>query len=1327
MALPIHTGEGKPRNRRPTPLRLGSSSNRTVSPQLAVHPDPSVARSPHSPIFYSPTLEISPASAVSSASSSHFSQLPPSPPLAGGEWKRSPDFVQATAAYPTPPGSDSGRNRARSPGDDTRLDMSATVAPTASMPMPRQNSHSSSILLGEDLAHPKSPNKRRPSLILTSAETDEPQGLAIGIDMGDDTMPMPSPLMRRSFSAGSTSPINSPVSSYFSTSPANTPPLGSMPSPLLSADSPVFGGSVAMGRSESSSPRLPSIAGFANGLVRRASSSALKTDLPTAIKSPLLPPSPTLPGPPKSPILAAFSGLAPSRGGASFASAARDKEREKEKELRERELQKRKAGYHNRMFSWAARPDDPLVAKKAQAVKLSRVGKGQALPAAKRASWTRRLIILGTLAAISYLCFRPGGYLSRSKSTAPVLSAPPRYSSSKVPSAQHRNIGGNAPPAHQPAPVPPPPAQQQQKQPMPERREVEEKEHPHAAAFNARDARKPHNVFVAEPQVEFVDHHAEVPPITHSDAQERDTLVLYRILGNDLPPRHAPGQTLRNLRFLLEHESDFSILPPLGPHGVHHAHMYGSGSQAKLAHSQDSGLRVEKYYILNRIAEPEHLGAIIGLLRLYSVPDSHILTIPFDWNEYQRRDFRWDGGVDNAHGWDLGDGRPPHAKGSQWTKGDSHVQIPSDLAKLLEEADGDEARGESHESTIEKLRRSDMLGRLRALDFIYHEKNLYAMNNNGGRNFALQHGRSLPHARWILPLDGNSFFTPAAMFSIVRTLSIAGEGPAASRYLVIPMARLLDNDAVLANNSISMVPLGLEEGASAIVDAEILHRPAIAPETPEEPQIGFRYDSTESFQEAMRYGRRSKLELLWRLGAIPYARGLDKRTLPWEVIDRAHITIDSWGSIPGIEGAATRDSVIHAPHGEVDNWREPNPEHGPLAYVKGGWVYRLFSGSRNQEEHSPDAATLRNMNRIRGIVAFLEHLDEQVARGDHGCFGEENPFHCGFNADRLWNFDMFDIERLRQKYRLQRRDAVLKIEAFERQIQPTLHNFLHTLADPISFEDLHAQKAATATTLLALAGYLTGNATYSNTAASVISQRFIRRVPLYYRNLDASMQTNAVSLDEHVDDLSDMDPSVRGYAFPPFPREDSEIHTWSAELAAKVAMPGAPPLPFDPATFDPILFLDAVRILNHASGPQLETPAIVSYMAVLPLLNSHLSYLLFSEEAIEFSRHPPSALAGAHYDAKVAALAAFLDDAQLVGRVANRARLRLPHRYRAEGLLDPAREVRDIHYRLLHGLTNTRLRPYNMVADALEDDGVPSESYVALAHGNNTPFTVLGL
>ena len=49
--------------------------------------------------------------------------------------------------------------------------------------------------------------------------------------------------------------------------------------------------------------------------------------------------------------------------------------------------------------------------------------------------------------------------------------------------------------------------------------------------------------------------------------------ILYRILGNDLPPRYTPGQTLANLRFTLEHEEE---LPGL-----------------------------EKRWLLNRIVDPQ--------------------------------------------------------------------------------------------------------------------------------------------------------------------------------------------------------------------------------------------------------------------------------------------------------------------------------------------------------------------------------------------------------------------------------------------------------------------------------------------------------------------------------------------------------------------------------------------------------------------------------------------------------------------------------------------------------------------------------------------------
>ena len=38
------------------------------------------------------------------------------------------------------------------------------------------------------------------------------------------------------------------------------------------------------------------------------------------------------------------------------------------------------------------------------------------------------------------------------------------------------------------------------------------------------------------------------------------SLVLLRAIGNSLPPRHAPNQTIVNLQFVLEHEHDFQNL-----------------------------------------------------------------------------------------------------------------------------------------------------------------------------------------------------------------------------------------------------------------------------------------------------------------------------------------------------------------------------------------------------------------------------------------------------------------------------------------------------------------------------------------------------------------------------------------------------------------------------------------------------------------------------------------------------------------------------------------------------------------------------------------------
>ncbi len=113
-------------------------------------------------------------------------------------------------------------------------------------------------------------------------------------------------------------------------------------------------------------------------------------------------------------------------------------------------------------------------------------------------------------------------------------------------------------------------------------------------------------------------------------------------------------------------------------------------------------------------------------------------------------------------------------------------------------------------------------------------KNLYVMHNNGARNAALADGRG--RAKWVLPFDGNCFFTATAWSQLTAAVTTR---PWLS-YFIVPMARLFDN-ARLAD-------------------------PTFSPPANEEPQILFRRDAAESFNPAFPYGRRPKVELFWRLG-----------------------------------------------------------------------------------------------------------------------------------------------------------------------------------------------------------------------------------------------------------------------------------------------------------------------------------------------------------------------------------------------------------------------------------------------------------------------------
>ncbi|MGX5801744.1 alginate lyase family protein [Bradyrhizobium sp. Arg314] len=187
-----------------------------------------------------------------------------------------------------------------------------------------------------------------------------------------------------------------------------------------------------------------------------------------------------------------------------------------------------------------------------------------------------------------------------------------------------------------------------------------------------------------------------------------------------------------------------------------------------------------------------------------------------------------------------------------------------------------------------------------------HRKNLYVMNANTARNAALELARG--RAKWLMPWDGNCYLTQPA-FREIR--SAIGQNPY-FHYVVVPMARIVDNALVLDET----------------------FRPAAT----EEPQIIFRSDTAELFDEQYGYGRRPKIEMLWRLGVAG----------PWDRF---------------------RD----------DAWDFPRPRLAADAglFQNAGWVARLDSG-RAHLEIGRAGFRARLGKRDEAIVGMLDRCDARA-------------------------------------------------------------------------------------------------------------------------------------------------------------------------------------------------------------------------------------------------------------------------------------------------------------------------------------------------------------
>jgi len=323
-----------------------------------------------------------------------------------------------------------------------------------------------------------------------------------------------------------------------------------------------------------------------------------------------------------------------------------------------------------------------------------------------------------------------------------------------------------------------------------------------------------------------------------------DRIVIYRLIGNSLPPRHSAEHTAEALRFILANEP---ALP-----------------------------QAEKRWILNRIADPEAEAACIGLLE-----DARITyhRIPFDPERYARAFL-------DASG------------------------MPAVLNPF--------AAKENYQTSFAEKGWAE--------EWMLRHKSFAAINLNATRNFAIEQGKS--RARWILPLDGSCFFTAAAWEDVRRGLTAATK----EKYAIIPLVRVADN--------------------AGFLDA------GFVPSAFHEPQIAFRNDAPDRFDERLRYGSLNKSELLVRLG-VP-GEWHNWRRPPWE-----------------------RDERLKA--------REPGN------FIQCGWVARLAAGAA-------DAVEVRESSRwearFEGLWRFTKRLDKDIVereyrRGGACCYRLEGEDAAG--------------------------------------------------------------------------------------------------------------------------------------------------------------------------------------------------------------------------------------------------------------------------------------------------------------------------------------------
>ena len=216
------------------------------------------------------------------------------------------------------------------------------------------------------------------------------------------------------------------------------------------------------------------------------------------------------------------------------------------------------------------------------------------------------------------------------------------------------------------------------------------------------------------------------------------------------------------------------------------------------------------------------------------------------------------------------------------------------------------------------------------------EKNLYVCNVNGARNTMIDIGISLG-VTWILPWDGNCFVPPKAFKKLSKQLAMEN-----GKY------SLTNTHRVVGDNS-------------QILDPKYELEPS------EEPMISFRNDALGRFHPMLWYGRRDKVELLWRM----------KVPGPW---DNSY-NFSMW-----------ENKMLKPP------LRSPLSDVGNNTIPHVGWAFRLNSGNPHLEVVGK--AQNRFSARIESVTQMLGNLDVMVATELYG-----------FSSSKLLFFDEQTLSR----------------------------------------------------------------------------------------------------------------------------------------------------------------------------------------------------------------------------------------------------------------------------------------------------------------------------